>query len=443
MAAPAQEIQAVQAPPGRVGRNHVVFFADYVLFGLSLSVVNANTTLPAFMSRLTDSKVLIGLVGAIWFGGWLLPQLVAANYLKHRRLKLPQLILSGWLGRPFFWLYAALLLLGGAQQPALAIGLFLAGFTVFVVSDAYAALAYFDLFGKAMPARERSRVAGAGQVVHGLLAIAAGWLVQRLLSEAGPAFPLNYAAVFGLAGVFVMASLAISYFIVETPADTDETMTRWRDYLPQLGAVFRRDPAFVRVTSVRLLAGIHGLSMPFYVLYATQVAGQPESAVGLFVTSQTLGAALAGLALGYLAARLGPHRVIQVSATIDLLAAGLAFFLAVTGAGSRLGWLFPILFGCLGVIEGAIFLGYFNYMLEIAPAAERPTYMGLANTLAGGLAVMPLLGGWILERTSYPVLFGLTAACIVPAILLSLRLTKPAPQAADPVAAVPTASAEA
>jgi MFS family permease len=403
----------------------VAFFADYVLFGLSLSVVNANTTLPAFMARLTDSKVIIGLVGAIWFGGWLLPQLVAANYLNHRRLKLPHLLTAGWLGRPFFWLYALFLLLGGSQSPALAILVFLIGFLLFVLTDAYGALAYFDLFGKAMPARERGRVAGIGQLVHGLLAIGAGWLVQRLLSDAGPAYPYNYAAVFGLAGVFVMASLAVSYLIVETPTEVNETMTRWRDYVPQLGAVFRRDRAFVHLTAVRLLAGVHTMAAPFYVLYATQVAGQPESAVGLFITSQTLGAALSGLALGYLSSRTGSQRVVQVSVAFDALAVAIAVALAASGAGARLGWVFPILFGCLGVIEGSIFLGYFNYTLEIAPATERPTYMGLANTLAGVLAAMPLLGGWILEHTSYVFLFGLTGAALLPALYLAARLPKP------------------
>jgi MFS family permease len=428
MAGPAQENQAIQAPASRIGRNHIAFFGDYVFFGLALSVVNANTTLPAFMARLTDSKTLIGLVGAIWFGGWLLPQLVAANFLKHRRLKLPHLLVSSWIGRPFFWLYALFLLLGGAQRPALAIALFMVGFAVFVVTDAYAALAYFDLFGKALPAKERSRVAGAGQVVHGLIAIGAGWVVQRLLSESGPPFPFNYAAVFGLAGVFVMAALASSYLILETPAETDETMTRWRDFLPQLGAVIRQDPVFVRATAVRLIAGIHAMATPFYVLYATQVAGQPESAVGLFVISQTLGAALAGAALGFVAARAGAHRVIQISAATELVTVGLAFTLAATGAGNQLGWLFPILFGCLGIIEGSFFLGQFNFMLDIAPAAERPTYMGLTNTLAGVLAIMPLLGGWILERTSYAFLFGLTAVCVLPAIVLSLWLRKPVPR---------------
>lgn len=439
MATPAipESTQVIPIQDARTQRrNWTAFFFDYVLFGLSLSIINPNTTLPAFIARLTDSKLAIGLVGAIWFGGWLLPQLVVANYLNHRRLKLPHLLISGWVGRPFFWLYGLFLLLGGANYPLVALVLFMVGFTLFVVTDAYASLAYFDIFGKVMSAKERGRVAGTGQVLHGVLAVAAGSAVLFFLSDAGPPFPINYAAIFGLAGVCVMAALVASYFIVEPPGEGSEKMTRWRDFVPRLGQVFKQDRAFVRLTAVRLLAGIHGMATPFYVIYATQVAGQPEAAVGLFLTAQTLGGAISGLGLGYLATRYGPHRVIQVSAAIDILALVLALSLTLGGLGASAGWAFPILFGLLGIIEGSNFLGYFNYTLEIAPPNERPTYIGLINTLAGVLAAMPLLGGWILERSSYTVLFAVAAIGVTPAVFLAMTLRKPQAHGSTPETAV-------
>ncbi len=417
------------APTAR--RNRIAFFTDYVLFGLALTVVNPNTTLPAFAARLTDSKVLIGLVNAVWFGGWLLPQLFAANMMSTRRNKLPILKRASWIGRPFFWLYAIFLLLGGAAQPKLALVVFLAGFLVFVVTDAVAALAYFDLFGKAMGAKQRGRVVGYGQAVHGLIAIGAGWLVQRLLSDAGPAFPLNYAAVFGLAGVFVIGALTANYFIVELPGEVKETRARWRDYLPQLGAILRHDRAYGRVTAIRLLAGVHMLAAPFYVIYATQVAGLPEASVGLFVTAQTIGGAVAGLVLGWVATRFGTRRVVQASVALDVLAVTLALTLAVSGVPGQLAWVFPLIFALLGMVEASFVLGYFNYVLDIAPETERPVYMGLTNTLAGGLVVMPLLGGWLLEHTSYTTLFAVTLFGVAPAALLALTLPQPA-QSAEP-----------
>ena len=405
-------------------RNMAAFFLDYVFFGLGLTFVNTSTILPAFAARLTDSKILIGAVGAVWLGGWLLPQIAAANYLSDKREKWPHLIRGSWLGRPFFWLYAIFLLLGGARYPALALFLLLAGLLLFAITDAYAALAFFDLFGKAMPASDRGRVAGVGQMVNGTLAIGAGWLVQRLLSQAGPAFPYNYVYIFTLAGACFMLSLAACYYIVELPGEVKPTMAAWRDYLPRLGAVFKHDTAFTRVTAVRLLAGMHGMALPFYVIYATQVAGAPDSFIGIFLTAQTIGRAVAGLVLGAVAGRFGSHRVIQISVGLEILAVSVALGLTLR-QGASLAWVYPLMFAVIGVVEGSVVLGYFNYVLEISPSDDRPTYMGLTNTLAGLLVVMPLIGGWLLEWTSYTTLFALTTAGVAPAVLLSFALPRP------------------
>ena len=118
---------------------------------------------------------------------------------------------------------------------------------------------------------------------------------------------------------------------------------------------------------------------------------------------------------------------------LDVLAITLALILSLTGIPGQLAWAFPLIFALLGMVEAAIVLGYFNYVLDLAPEAERPVYMGLTNTLAGGLVVMPLIGGWLLERTSYSTLFAVALLGVAPAALLALTLPQPVQTAApDP-----------
>lgn len=414
-------------------RNRLAFFADYVLFGLGLTFASGNTILPAFAARLTDSKILIGSVGAVLLGAWLLPQIFAANYLSDKREKYPHMIRGSWIARPFFWLYAIFLVLGGASYPMLALILFLFGLALFSAMDAYVALAWFDLFGKAMPPNERGRVMGAGQVVNGLLAIAAGWFVRYLLSETGPVFPFNYAIIFTMAGICFIASLLACYYIVELPGEVKQTMAAWRDYIPQLGAVFKHDRLFARFNVVRLLAGLHAMAMPFYVIYATRAAGLPDSAIGGFLTAQTIGTAFAGIAMGVIADRRGSHRVIQIANGLQVVAAATALALSLSGRAVLIGWIYPLIFAVIGVVEGSMMLGYFNYLLDISPSDNRPVYIGLTNTLAGLLVVMPIIGGWILEHSSYTVLFTLTTIGIVPAAFLAFTLPRPSRHEPIPV----------
>jgi MFS family permease len=54
--------------------------------------------------------------------------------------------------------------------------------------------------------------------------------------------------------------------------------------------------------------------------------------------------------------------------------------------------------------------GWTGYMLDFAPEAKRPLYMGLTNTLSGITAVFSTLGGLILQwsNNNFRLLFVLT-----------------------------------
>ncbi len=413
-------------------RNWLAFFGDYLSFGLGLTFASTATTLPAFAATLTENKVLIGAVSAVWVGGWLLPQVLAANYLSNKPRKYP--ILIGWqfLGRSVFPLFVIWMLAGGIRYPQLTLFLFLAMLGIFAATDALVALAWFDLFGKSLAPETRGRLIGMGQVIIGLSAFGVGAWIQHLLGPSGPAYPLNYTVIFGLASACYGISALCNVFIVEPPEAVAEIRPSLRDYLPQLMRLWREEEAFSRVTTVRLLSGLGGLAVTFYVVYATEVLRLPPQSIGLFAAADTLGIALAGIVLGLVANRVGSHRVVQI-VTWSYFAVPVLAWLCTAGIfGSALPIVYLVLYVLLGIFEGSFMLGFLNFVLEIAPPGQRPTYMGLTNTIAGLLVVMPLVGGFILERTSYPVLFSLAATGTLFSALLALRLPNPRQPLAQP-----------
>ncbi|MBI3240668.1 MAG: MFS transporter [Chloroflexi bacterium] len=408
-------------------RNWWAFFLDYVTFGVGLTFASQNTVLPAFAATLTDSKVLIGSVSAVWLGAWLLPQLFAANFLAGKPRKYGYMVWGSFISRPIFFLFALLLVWGGlAKWPLLVLAIFLVGLGVFAAIDAFVAIAWFDLFGKAMGSAERGKLIGLGQVVDGLGAIGAGWLVGYLLSERGPAYPLNYAAIFGLGGLCFFISAAAIALIVEVPEAVPEHLpvAGWRDYWGRLADLWRDDPSFARVNIVRLLSGLSGLATPFYILHATQQAGINPEAIGAFAATAPIGSMLAGLILGRVVATRGSHRVIQIVSWLafvpPLLGLGLTFIRA-TAAHT---WVYVLCYLVIGMIEGSIMLGFFNYILDLAPPGKRPIYMGVANTLGSLLVIAPILGGWILDVSSYGVLFGLTLVGVAASAVAAIGLPK-------------------
>lgn len=405
-------------------RNWIAFFGDYVFFGLGLTFASTTTVLPAFAAALTDNKVLIGAVPSVWLGGWLLPQVLAANYLSNKPRKYP-IMMWGMIGRVVFPLFVAWLLVTGAQAPLPTLYLFIAMLAVFAGTDALVALAWLDMLGKSISPATRGRLIGVGQVVTGLAAIGVGALIRYLLGPAGPPFPINYAIIFGLASLGYGLSTAACALIAEPPEAVAEARPSLRDYLPQLARLLRDDPKFGRVTGVRLLFGLSGLATAFYVIYATDVLHLPAATIGLFAGATTVGVTLAGVGLGLVADRYGSQRVIQATCWLAFAVPVLALAVHAGVFGALTVYVYPLLYVVLGMGEGSLMLGFFNYVLEISPPGQRPAYMGLTNTMSGLLIVVPLVGGWLLQWTSYPVLFAVAALGTLCGAVLAFGLPNP------------------
>jgi len=411
--------------------NFIALVVDFAGFGLGFAFYSPFTVLPAFVSELTASKPLIGLVSTLLMGAWLLPQLIAANYLAGQEREKPYLIISAVIGRSLFFPLAGIVYLFAGRWPALTLIVFYLCLTIFMSCDAMTSVAWFDMWAKMIPPTRRGRVVGFGQVLSGLATIGAAVIVRRVLSPTGPSFPANYALLFLLAGVAMMISLGALLCLREPPGEAQQERTSWREFLPQLGQVLREDRDFRVLTIVRLLAGLGGLASPFYIVYATAGLGMATETIGLFISAQTAGSIAAGLILGYLNERWGSRIVIQVSRLLGLIQpllalafAGLHGFLGADMASSYTSPLaYAPIFLLMGIINGSMMPGFVSYIVDLAPEGNRPLYAGLGNTLSGAVMVVPLLGGWLLEATSYPVLFLATAVGSALSLLFALRLS--------------------
>lgn len=413
--------------------NFALLFADYVLFGITLNLLGISTVLPAFIRHYTDSAPVIGLAAAVWNGAWLIPQLVAAQTLAHRTYKKPAMIIFGLIGRPAFLVMAVVLWTGVVRRPALMIALLLASLIFFWVTDAFSSIAWFDILAKAIPARRRGRLFGSAQIFEGLLILGVGAFVSFMLGPTGPAFPRNYAWLFGLASLATLLGLAALSFVHEPPESKPPEPVSWRAYLSQLKELVLSGTPFRRVISARLLEGLATLATPFFVVYAADVLGYGPETIGVFIAAQTIGGVVASLGLGALSERVGSGAVIRAS-VVASLAGPLIALLTFPLRGPSWLWIpYAGVFMAMGVSTSALMLGWMNYVLEIAPPGQRPTYTGLSNTLTGLLIPAPILGGWLLQLTSYPVLF--VAAAAGPALAWWLTRTLPRPSIPDAVSA--------
>lgn len=421
---------AVTKMPPHYRRNFWSLAADFGFFGIAMAFFSPNTIIPSFLTELGASSATIGLMTTLQRACWLLPQLFAARYMANKPYKKPAVMWAAGIGRSLLLFLAGLVWATGARPPGLIIVLVTLIISAFWIGDGLASLSWFDLFSKTIPAGRRGRLISVGQVSSGIFSFLAGFAVEWILSDRGLPYPNNYAAMFLIAfGMLAMSYSAIAR-IVEPPGVTAGDTPRWRDYLPQLWRILKTDHAFRNYTIARQLFNLSNLAGPFYMTYALDKLALPAQVAGRYTSIGVVGGILAAIFFGWVNERQGTKKTLVYSIGVTALIPALALAIPRLFSGAGLGWAYGMVFFALNASMSSFMPGWTAYLLELAPEAERPAYVGLNNTINGVSTLFATLGGLILQWTgsNYGLLFIITALGTLTALPLSWRIPDPREQ---------------
>lgn len=404
-------------------RNVIALWIDSASFGMAMGFMGYSTVLPALAAALTNnSEPLVGLINSLFAGMWLLPQLPAGRWMASHPRKKPALVYASVIGRSGIAVLA--IALAARLHPIILFVMLAVLTSLFRAMDAVASVAWFDLISKVIPINLRGRVLGALQAGAFSLQFIASFIVVWALGSTGPEFPTNYALLFGIAAAGLLVSLIALTTLIEHPADVTDNISAQMKIGAHVRHVLKSDRNFRLIVVARLLIGGVALAIPFYVLHATEVLQVPQDSIGLFLAAQTIGGVIASVIFGAISERRGPRVVVRISMVIAAIPPIGALVLSSIGVGSpalaQIGYV--IVFAAMGATDGSMLLGFGSFVLDIAPPSERTAYMGLANTITGILVIAPTIGGFILQSTSYPVLFSVAGLGPLVGLWLAMKL---------------------
>lgn len=401
--------------------------ADGSFFSIGVAFLESNTIFPALISQLTTNSVLIGLMSTIRNAGYLLPQLAVAGYAERLPLKKPLLRINGIISRLSVLAMAAIALFVADVNPSLALVGLIAANALFALTDGIGGVPWIDMTAKTIPSNRRGRLFGVMQFVGGIGAFFAGFLIRQVLASESLPFPRNYALLLFLGFVFLCFSFAGTMMVREEPGVTRQGST-FRSYLRRLPAAWQNNRLFQRMMFTRMLYAFLYLSLPFYIIYGRQVLGFVESTIGFFISAQMAGSISAGLAWGYLGDRFGNRTVIRgvgVAAALTPAFALLASAMHRSPLASLTIIPYLMLFFTIGGTLSGMWMGFTNYLLELVDDVDRPTYIGMMNTLTAPFTFLPLLGGLLIQSLSHEVLFATTLVFLLAGNLFAFALPEP------------------
>ncbi len=278
--------------------------------------------------------------------------------------------------------------------------------------------AWQSMISKIIPAKLRGRYFGAAFSASNLMS-GGGALVSGLILERVAA-PGNFALCFFLTGLAMMVSFA---FLTRTrepdAAPARETSHTPREFWRAMGEILRRDATFRLFIVARILSQVAAVGLAFFTIYAVRRFAMDAGTAGVMTGVLLIAQLFANPVFGWLGDRYSHRLMFAVGVLLATASAVVALF------APSLGW-FYVVFALAGIANAGFNPTIYALTVEFGSSAERPYYIGLANSLVAPATLLaPILGGALADSFGFAATFGLAAACGVVTALRVFWMPEP------------------
>ncbi|MCP4142482.1 MAG: MFS transporter [Chloroflexi bacterium] len=377
------------------------FFANIMDSGFWFfgdSFVAAYTIMPVFMSTLTDSPILIGLIPALEGAGWFLPQLFLAKHLEGQNRRLPLVLKLGVLDRlPLLFLaIGALFIL--KVDPTVAVIMFLLIYIVKTFSSGFGALPWQELIATVIPITHRGRYWGIALILGKLMGMVGAIITGFLLTSI--AYPTNYAAMFGVGFIGVSISLLFVNMNIEPEIErslspANKKLNLWA----RMGKILRADSNFSNFLINRGFMFLSSMGLGFVTVYGIQEFDLPLSHSAIFTFIMLVTEVVGYSIWGAYGDKNGYKKILEFNNLFLIL--GLVILLL-----SKSIWGLYFAFVIMSFSHAGEYLADQNIAMEFSSEEDRPTYIGMSKTLTGPfLLLAPIIGGTFVQLWGYQIMF--------------------------------------
>ena len=396
--------------------NFTANLLDWVFFSMGMSFASLNTVLPAFARHLTSSNLLIGLIPCLSTLGWLLPQILIANFTQKLKRKKDLIIFTGLGERiPWFFLFLAVMFLS-SSSPSLLLTTFFVLYALFCFLTGMGGPAWQDMLAKVIPLKKRGRFFGWSNFLAGGVSIFGAFLSIYLLRSFP--FPKNFALCFLFAFIATSVSYVSLVLVREPIYPVKNKKSSFKEYFRQLPSLIKKDRNFLSFLISTIFLSFGAMATAFFAVHAMNKLTLPDSQIGVFTLLLLTGQTISSILWGYLGDKKGYKLIMELGTLLTILAILLAVF-------SSSIYLFYGVFFIFGWAFSASFISSMGVVLEFSTPELRPTYIALANTIkAPFMSLSPLLGGFLADKISFPFVFIFTTFILLGGILYLAFLVK-------------------
>jgi MFS family permease len=232
--------------------------------------------------------------------------------------------------------------------------------------------------------------------------------------------PFDFATCF----LITTALYTLSWFFLnmtrENPSvvksETITTRPLWHD----IKLILKNDQSFRNFLISRFFSQFGMMATAFYSVYAVKVLGMNSIQIGIMTSILLITQVVANPLLGRLSDKWSRKWVLVIGSLSSAVSALLALVIKDSN-------LFAIPFILFGIAATAFWTIGITISLEFGEEIQRPTYVGMANTLISPATILaPLIGGILADSLGYPVTFITSAVlALISAVILVVLVKDP------------------
>jgi MFS family permease len=274
--------------------------------------------------------------------------------------------------------------------------------------------AWMSMTGDIVPLEGRGRFFGARNFVMGIASIVVTLIVGALITRSGA--PLGYQIALVLAFILGVVS-TYCFSRLHDPKKSHALLPGASMSLQAVLADMKNHPTFIIFCITALVWNFSiNICGPFFNVYMLKELKFTAVMIGITATCTSIGTLLIQRKMGEIADRIGPRKLqMMCMFLIPILPFSWIFITQF--------WQVILLNILGGILWGTYTLVSFNFLLTLAPDAQRARYSALYQmvvtfALAGGAA----FGSWLVTTVSYQAIFFASGVGRVLAAIMFARL---------------------
>ena len=384
--------------------NIAVNIFDGSLFGFGLmGLASYVTIIPLFLSYLTESTALIGFVATLFHIGWQMPQLLTSSYVASLPRYKPMVLAMTLVERvPYFGLaLLAFMIPKIGVDAALPLALLL--LAVQSLGGGLTGTAWQSMISKIMPPHRLGSFFGIQSACVNLFGAGGALLASVILERL--AFPESFSLLFTLAGISLLVSFVGLAMTYESKSHSRHVAqpVQWREFGGRLRQILRADDNFRWFLIARALTAVSLTAISFYTIYGIRKFDMSPEVAGVLTSVLLVSNTLSSSVIGWIGDRWGHRRVLIAANLLTVLA------ISVAMASNDVNW-FYIVFAFTGFVNSAQWSTIMTITVQFGSVAERPYYIGMANTFIAPVTVFaPIIGGWLVDAVNFELTFAVFA----------------------------------